>query len=153
MKALTIKQPWAGLIVSGAKDIENRTWKTNFRGRIYVHASAKIISGHRDVSSYLSYEQWDSLNDSQLERHLTQGFWTTSAIVGEVDIVDCVLNHPSVWAEHKATKIKEIDGVKVEIEVPVYNWVLANAVEYDKPILNVKGKLSFWEYLPSITLI
>jgi len=27
---------------------------------------------------------------------------------------------------------------------PIYNWVLANAKLYDKPILNVKGKLSFW---------
>lgn len=38
MKAITIKQPWASLIVSGLKDIENRTWKTNFRGRVLIHA-------------------------------------------------------------------------------------------------------------------
>ena len=31
---------------------------------------------------------------------------------------------------------------------PIYNWVLANPVVYDKPILNVKGKLSFWEFNP-----
>jgi len=29
---------------------------------------------------------------------------------------------------------------------PIWNWVLANPVLYEKPILNVKGKLSFWEY-------
>ena len=29
---------------------------------------------------------------------------------------------------------------------PIYNWVLANPVLYEKPILNVKGKLSFWEF-------
>ena len=40
MKALSIKQPWASLIAHGIKDIENRTWKTNFRGRIYIHASS-----------------------------------------------------------------------------------------------------------------
>ena len=32
MKALTIKQPWASLIVHGIKDIENRTWRTDYRG-------------------------------------------------------------------------------------------------------------------------
>ena len=32
MKALSIKQPWASLIAHGIKDIENRTWKTNFLG-------------------------------------------------------------------------------------------------------------------------
>ena len=29
---------------------------------------------------------------------------------------------------------------------PIYNWVLANPILYKKPILNVKGKLSFWEF-------
>ncbi|RZK62259.1 MAG: ASCH domain-containing protein, partial [Pedobacter sp.] len=35
MKALSIKQPWATLISTGIKDIENRTWATKHRGRIY----------------------------------------------------------------------------------------------------------------------
>lgn len=37
--ALSIRQPWAWLIVNGHKDIENRTWVTGFRGRFLVHAS------------------------------------------------------------------------------------------------------------------
>ncbi|RZJ91586.1 MAG: ASCH domain-containing protein, partial [Chryseobacterium sp.] len=41
MKSLSIKQPWASLIASGIKDIENRTWATKYRGRIYIHASGK----------------------------------------------------------------------------------------------------------------
>lgn len=39
MKAITIKQPWASLIVHGIKDIENRTWLTHFRGRVLIHAA------------------------------------------------------------------------------------------------------------------
>ena len=39
MKAITIKQPWASLIVHGIKDIENRTWRTNYRGRVLIHAA------------------------------------------------------------------------------------------------------------------
>lgn len=46
MKAITIKQPWASLIVVGIKDVENRTWKTNFRGRVLIHASAKADKEH-----------------------------------------------------------------------------------------------------------
>ena len=42
---------------------------------------------------------------------------------------ECVQNHPSVWAEKG-----------------VWNWVLKDAVLFDKPIRDVKGKLSFWEY-------
>lgn len=38
MKALTICQPYASLIVRGDKRVENRTWPTSYRGRLYIHA-------------------------------------------------------------------------------------------------------------------
>lgn len=38
MKTLSVRQPWASLLVSGLKDIENRTWAPNFKGRILIHA-------------------------------------------------------------------------------------------------------------------
>lgn len=40
MKAISIKQPWASLIAHGIKDIENRSWRTNYRGRVLIHAGA-----------------------------------------------------------------------------------------------------------------
>ena len=42
MKALTVQQPFASLICQGIKDVENRSWRTNFRGTIYIHAAAKL---------------------------------------------------------------------------------------------------------------
>jgi hypothetical protein len=39
MKILSVRQPWAALIVSGHKDIENRTWSTRYRGPVLIHAS------------------------------------------------------------------------------------------------------------------
>lgn len=39
MKVLTIKEPWASLILSGKKTIETRTWKTDYRGKVLLHAS------------------------------------------------------------------------------------------------------------------
>lgn len=39
MKALSIRQPWAWLIIHGGKDIENRSWHTKHRGRFLVHAA------------------------------------------------------------------------------------------------------------------
>lgn len=39
MKALSIRQPWAWLIVHGGKNVENRTWHTKHRGRFAIHAS------------------------------------------------------------------------------------------------------------------
>lgn len=137
MKALSIKQPWASLIAHGIKDIENRTWKTNFRGRIYIHASAKIV----DVD--FTKEQINQLENKGITicgAGYPLELRITSAIIGEVDIVDCVINHDSIWAD------KMDNHLYANESLHIYNWVLANPVLYDKPILNVKGKLSFWEF-------
>ena len=37
-KALSIQQPWAWLIVNDHKDIENRDWRTHYRGPVLIHA-------------------------------------------------------------------------------------------------------------------
>lgn len=124
MKALTVKQPWAELIVSGAKDIENRTWRTNFRGRVLIHA-AKIPVSSEELSAY----PLPALHRELRNYSLKGSTFSVCSIIGSVEIVDCVMNHPSEWAEKG-----------------VWNWVLAKPHKYEKPILNVKGKLSLWDY-------
>jgi patatin-like phospholipase/ASCH domain-containing protein len=42
MKSLSIRQPWASLIISGVKDVENRTWPTRYRGPVLIHASLRV---------------------------------------------------------------------------------------------------------------
>lgn len=42
MKALSINQPWAWLIVNGFKAVENRNWSTNFRGDFLIHAGKRF---------------------------------------------------------------------------------------------------------------
>jgi ASCH domain len=42
MKALSIQQPWAYLIVQGIKDIENRDWVTSYRGLLLIHAGKQM---------------------------------------------------------------------------------------------------------------
>jgi hypothetical protein len=39
--AISIKQPWAALIIAGIKEIEIRTWPTTIRGPILIHASKR----------------------------------------------------------------------------------------------------------------
>lgn len=155
MRSLTIKQPWASLICTpsaddptkGIKPIENRTWKTNFRGRIYIHAGSQ-----KKFNIQLTDDQTKAAIPV-----LKTAFDDTmhfGAIIGEVDIVDCVINHPSIWAEKTDTIPTDVYNIsnglpaylgKGNKEV-IYNWVLANPVLYEEPILNVKGKLSFWEF-------
>lgn len=146
MKALSIKQPWASLIAHGIKDIENRTWKTHFRGRIYIHASAKSVVKWEKFTSILDEKQLcEVLKD---EHNLNANSFPTSVIIGEVDIIDCVINHESIWAEKMEIHICEETGIQIlnKNQKYIWNWVLANPVLYDKPILNVKGKLSFWKW-------
>ena len=42
VRVLSVRQPWAELILSGRKDIEIRTWKTNYRGRVFIHAGKQV---------------------------------------------------------------------------------------------------------------
>ena len=42
LPTLSIRQPWAWLIVQGHKDIENRTWRTSVRGRLLIHAGKRV---------------------------------------------------------------------------------------------------------------
>lgn len=144
---ITIKQPWASLICSGIKDIENRTWKTNFRGRVLIHAGATSATPISVLPhSVFTQDQWADI-DEQTRREIVRGRQEKSAIIGSVEIVDCVQNHSSVWAEHWANKkwFNEQTKSYVGFERQCYNWVLANPIKFDTPI-PAKGKLSFWEF-------
>lgn len=124
MKAISIKQPWASLIAHGIKDIENRTWKCpqKYIGqKILIHASKVRTKDYFIPKRLFINSKICSILES---KELPEG-----AIIGSVVIADCVLNHPSVWAEKGC-----------------WNWVLKDAVLFDKPIMNVKGKLSFWDF-------
>ncbi|MYC08182.1 MAG: ASCH domain-containing protein [Chloroflexi bacterium] len=41
MRALSLRQPWASMVADGRKTIETRTWRTNYRGPLAIHASAR----------------------------------------------------------------------------------------------------------------
>ena len=142
MKAISIKQPWAYLIAAGIKDIENRTWKCpeKYIGkRVLIHASAKDAYPFTVIpSSIFTKEQWNAIDD-QDQYVVIRGRLQRSAIIGSVEIVDCVVNHQSIWAEK--TNLPE----QLSNEC-IWNWVLANPILFDEPILGVKGKLGFWDY-------
>lgn len=56
MKVLTIKEPFATLIKNKVKYIETRSWKTKYRGELYIQAGlAKIDKKQKKENSYLSY--------------------------------------------------------------------------------------------------
>jgi len=49
MKAITLTQPWATLVAVGEKRIETRSWKTNYRGSLAIHAAKSFPKNARDI--------------------------------------------------------------------------------------------------------
>lgn len=79
LKALSIKQPWAWLIVNGYKDVENRTWRTNHRGIFLVHAGKKFDKkGYEFVRRAFPKIPMPPPADFQ-----------RGGIVGQAELVDC----------------------------------------------------------------
>lgn len=89
MKALSIRQPWAWLIVNGHKDVENRSWQTKFRGPVLIHASKTMTDD--DYTNAWVHAQDNNVclpEAKDLER---------GGIVGQAIIVDCVTQSDSPW--------------------------------------------------------
>ncbi|MFV0326913.1 MAG: hypothetical protein ACK5LF_21455 [Bacteroides xylanisolvens] len=126
LNTLSVQQPFALLEVLGIKDIENRTWKTDFRGRIYIHACA----WKKARAIYQLTEEQKSIvsNYPIVKSLLDEKELMYSAIIGHVDLVDIVEDSSSVWA------LKDH-----------YHWILANPVMFESSIVNVKGQLNFWD--------
>lgn len=84
MKCLSLKQPWAWAIFHAGKDIENRTWRTHYRGPFLIHASQNYDrAGHEWIEKVLGIRIPDDLSKG--------------GIIGRVELLDCVEHASSVW--------------------------------------------------------
>ena len=91
MLALSIRQPWASLILKAGKDIENRDWPTKFRGRILIHASKGCTRQEFEDAIWFA--------EDAINRNINADLKTIErgGIVGSVEIVDCVTHSDSPW--------------------------------------------------------
>jgi hypothetical protein len=119
-KALTLQQPWAGAIFRWGKDVENRRWHTRYRGPLLIHTSKRSDpTGHAYIRNIVGPSKKLELGDPSA--------WTEGVIIGVVDLVDCVQNHPSIWTAKNH-----------------YQLVLLNPREAVPP-LPCRGSLGFWQ--------
>ncbi len=118
MKVLSLKQPFAELILSGKKKIELRKWNTNFRGDFLIHSS---LNPDMDAMKKFGFD------------NLPNGF-----ILGKARLVDVKQyideeEHKKDFNLHLASSLWGNNG-----------FVLENPVRIEP--IQTKGKLNFWEF-------
>lgn len=123
MKAITLKQPWASLVAYGIKKYEFRTWKTNYRGKLLIHAGAGI-------------------DKDEMKKYVDLGIdFPKSKIIAIVDLVDCCLlddelNKKIILENNIAYGNKIRTG---------YAWKLDN-VKMINIAKKINGQLGLWNY-------
>lgn len=90
MRTLSIRQPWAWLIVHGHKDVENRDWATAYRGPLLIHASKTVAKGEY-LRQQAEIEHAFGITVPGLDALPLGG------IVGAVHLVDCLSHSSSPW--------------------------------------------------------
>lgn len=138
MKTLSLKQPFAELILQGRKKIELRKWRTNFRGEFLIHAS-KIP---------------DEISMKKLGfRELPCGF-----IVGKAKLVDVkeYKNDEEFFADKDLHLVDNDLGERIRGNSIVHKYLCASSrvrfgfilediERFEKPI-SARGQLNFWEF-------
>jgi hypothetical protein len=122
VKALTIRQPWAELIMLGVKDVENRSRRTTFRGRFAVH-----VSGKRADRSSIDFDVVPA-NVRDAARRAWEANESAGRVIGTVELMDCVVESRSPWA---------MEGC--------WHWLVANPRRYARSV-RAKGQLNMWEW-------
>lgn len=141
-KAITVIQPWATLLVTGKKHIETRTWKTSYRGEIYIHA------GMRDPLFGISAMSDEGWSRALISLGLAESFnrfekFPTGVIIGKTNLVNCL-------------RIDELTQKLIREQNPDeylfgdftpgrYAWMMEDPVIFDMPI-PASGKQRIWNW-------
>ncbi|RYC10134.1 ASCH domain-containing protein [Ciceribacter ferrooxidans] len=123
--ALSIRQPWAWAILHAGKPVENRSWSTNLRGPICIHAAKGMT-----MAEYAETRQfvWSlGIKDIPAFDAIRRG-----GIIGVADLVDVVTHHPSPWF------------------FGPYGFVLANPRAV--PFISVKGALGLFDWRKNLEI-
>lgn len=128
MKVISIREPFATLIKERIKCIETRSWRTNYRGELYIHASL--------TKSNL-------VNNSDFENLVSNLECNPGYIICKCKLIDCIYMTEEYINDLKKANYQEyICGY---YEVGRYAWILDDIEILDNPIL-AKGKLGIWNY-------
>ena len=160
MRALSLTEPWASLVVTGEKKVETRSWKTAHRGLIAIHAAKGFPAYAKEVIGVSFFKI--------LEKHgiFSPKDFTFGAIVGVAEIVACLTTDGAPFFNMSSVNVETINGVTTKSESssvfykkPLpgtpenmfgdysanrFMWFLENAKRLKTPI-PCKGALSLWQ--------
>lgn len=131
MRALSLTQPWAGLVAAGIKRYETRSWRTSYRGALAIAATLNDRNGRRQLVS-----------DAALlhvceQSGLVPGAWPLGAIVAVCRLVDCV---PTIDVRLPDDSVEWIAG---DFSPGRYAWKLEDVRALEAPI-PCRGSLGLW---------
>lgn len=129
MKVISLLEPWASLIKEDIKRIETRSWKTNYRGKIYIHASLKKVPKRDERINNLV-----ALLDKQEFEY--------GHIIASANLVDCIYMDEKFISEIKKNNLEYMCG---EYAIGRYAWILEDIKKLNNPI-PAKGSLGIWNY-------
>ena len=128
MKVLSLIEPWATLIKERKKVIETRSWKTSYRGELYIHASCKKIKKDEHINELLG-----------LIPNVPMGYGN---IICKCKLVDCVYMDQEFLDKIKKNEQEFLCG---EYSLGRYAWILEDVEVLEEPI-PAKGHLNIWSY-------
>ena len=170
MKTLSVQQPYATYICAGIKTVENRTWNTDYRGKLLIHASGEAYvypdmrclpeSWYTKILEFIDQRDWSEAKQGMLNFY---------------DLIDDAYifygkepakeEPPEQWIEQAVEKygafmpssalIGFCDLVDVvqdskddfaKQKQGMYHWILSEPYVFDKPILDVVGRRLLWDY-------
>jgi hypothetical protein len=158
VKCISVKAQQAYQICLGFKPIENRSWTTNYRGKLYIHSCGDYQYPELDLAQFprsiWKQIQKDFKDDTRTDKNLwlmhdkyvkviekfygddyqqdidklDYCFIQNKSIIGTVDLVDVIKDSQSEWSDKNC-----------------YHWVLENPILFEKPIKNINGKLRLFD--------
>lgn len=147
MRGLSLTQPWATLVAIGKKRVETRSWGTDYRGRIAIHAAkkfpveAKYIVTEQPFAAALG---WNLIGNVYLPLGM---------ILATADVLDCrrteTVIQPTLPTLLRSARSWSVEPGSDEYQFGDYTpgrwaWLLGNVVQLTKPV-PCKGALQLWK--------
>lgn len=152
MKAISILQPWASLVAIGAKKIETRSWPTNYKGPLAIHASKRFTMTNRklcDDDTFMAALFYSSMAKITHADQLPLG-----AVIATCNLVRCLyIKDDGLFKVHGFTagfapdmSVEEPEKSFGDYTTGRFAWILED-VKQIKPV-PAKGQLGLWNWEP-----